>query len=74
MTRSNLIEMLRCDPQVQAQVLVSERIDQIYRHYALLRPEAPIQSGQFAQMMQKLRDNGQLKAIFAPYKIAVVEM
>ena len=74
MTRSNLIKMLRCDPQVQAQVLVSERIDQIYRHYALLRPEAPIQSGQFAQMMQKLRDNGQLKAIFAPYKIAVVEM
>ena len=61
-------------PQAKAQVMVSERIDQTYRHFALLRPQAPIQSQQFAQMLQKLRDNGQLKAIFAPYKIAVVEM
>lgn len=74
MTRSNLIDMLGCDPQAKAQVMVSERIDQTYRHFALLRPQAPIQSQQFAQMLQKLRDNGQLKAIFAPYKIAVVEM
>ena len=74
MTRSNLIDMLRCNPEAGAQVMVSERVDQTYRHYALLRPQAPIQSGSFAQMMQKLRDNGRLEAIFAPYRIAVVGM
>ena len=72
MTRSNLIDMLRYAPQAKSELIVSQRIDQTYRHYALLRPQAPIQSQHFAQMMQKLRDNGQLMAIFAPYKIAVV--
>lgn len=74
MTRSNLIEMLRNDPETRSRVMVSERVDQTYRHYALLRPGAPIQSCNFARMMQKLRDNGQMQAIFAPYKIAVVGM
>ena len=74
MTRSNLIDMLSGEPEIRAQVMVSERIDQTYRHYALLRAQAPIQSQQFAKMMQALRDNGQLQAIFAPYKIAVIEM
>ena len=72
MTRSNLIDLLRYEPQAMAEVMVSERIDQVYRHYALLRPEAPIQTEHFARLMQQLRDNGQLVAIFAPYKIAVV--
>lgn len=74
MTRSNLIDMWSGEPEIKAQVMVSERIDQTYRHYALLRAQAPIQSQQFAKMMQALRDNGQLQAIFAPYKIAVIEM
>ena len=71
-TRSNLIDLLRHDPQARSEVMVSERIDQTYRHFALLRPEAPIQGQHFARMLQQLRENGELVAIFAPYKIAVV--
>ena len=74
MTRSNLIDIQRYDPKVKSQIMMSERVDQIYRHYALLRLDAPIKSQQFAQMMSSLRDNGQLRAIFAPYQIDVVEM
>lgn len=70
-TRSNLIDLLRGNSQIKPLMLVSERTDQIYHHYALLRPQGPIQSQQFAQMLQSLRDNGQLSAIFDPYKIAV---
>ena len=71
-TRSNLTGLLSRNPQVRSKVLVSTRIDQVYHHYALVRPQAPIQSQQFAHMLQSLRDNGQLEAIFAPYKIALV--
>jgi hypothetical protein len=53
-------------------LLVSERIDQVYHHYALIRPQAPITSEAFAQLLQKLRDNGQLLAIFKPYQIELV--
>ena len=71
-TRSHLVDLLNNKPQFRARVMVSDRVDHIYHHYALLRPEAPIQSEQFAQLMKILRDNGQLKAIFAPYQIEVV--
>ena len=71
-TRSNLAELLSRDPQIQHNILVSQRIDQIYHHYALLRPQAPISGPQFADLLQKLRDNGQMNAIFAPFKIALV--
>lgn len=71
-TRSNMIELLGRYPQFRGKVMVSERVDQIYHHYALLRPQAPIQSSAFAQMMQNLRDNGQLRAIFEPYNISIV--
>ena len=71
-TRSNLTELLSRNPQIKARVLVSERNDQIYHHYALLRPQSRLDGQQFARMLQGLRDNGQLKAIFAPYHIHVV--
>ena len=71
-TRSHLVDLLNNKPQFSNQVLVSDRVDHIYHHYALLRPQAPIQGQQFAQLMEILRNNGQLKAIFAPYQIEVV--
>ena len=74
MTRSNLIDIQRYDPKVKSQIMVSERVDQIYRHYALLRLDAPIKSQEFAQMLNNLRDSGQLRAIFGPYQIDVVAM
>ena len=71
-TRSFFSDYLLRNDGVGPKLLVSERIDQIYHHYALLRPQAPISAAAFARMLQGLRDNGQMLRIFDPYKIAVV--
>lgn len=72
-TRSYLSDYVLRNPQVAPQLLVSERIDQIYHHYALIRPQAPITPQAFAEMLQKLRDDGQLLKIFQPYRIELVQ-
>ncbi|WP_434557897.1 transporter substrate-binding domain-containing protein [Pseudomonas sp. Z5-35] len=71
-TRSYLSDYLLRNPQLASQLLVSERIDQIYHHYALIRPQAPISAEAFGRLLQKLRDDGQLLAIFKPYQIELV--
>ena len=71
-TRSYLNDYVLRNPDVGPQLLVSERIDQVYHHYALIRPQAPISSEEFAQLLQTLRDNGQLLKIFQPYQIQLV--
>lgn len=70
-TRSWLNGYLREHPELQSRLLVSTWIDQVYRHYAILRPEAPIRAERFRQLMQELRDNGELVRIFTPYGIKV---
>ncbi|VVQ05112.1 hypothetical protein PS918_04562 [Pseudomonas fluorescens] len=71
-TRSYLSDYFLRNLKVADQLLVSERIDQIYHHYAILRPASPISGEAFSQLLQGLRDNGQMLKIFEPYKIAVV--
>jgi ABC-type amino acid transport substrate-binding protein len=71
-TRSYLSDYLLRNEKVADQLLVSQRIDQIYHHYAILRPTAPISGEAFGKLLQGLRDNGQMLKIFDPYKIAVV--
>ena len=71
-TRSYLSDYFLRNEKVADQLLVSERIDQVYHHYAILRPAAPISGEAFGQLLQGLRDNGQMLKIFDPYKIAVV--
>jgi ABC-type amino acid transport substrate-binding protein len=71
-TRSYLSDYLLRNEKVADQLLVSERIDQIYHHYAILRPAAPISGAAFEKLLQGLRDNGQMLKIFDPYRIAVV--
>ncbi|MGY2180311.1 substrate-binding periplasmic protein [Pseudomonas agarici] len=71
-TRSYLFDYLSRNPGVAKELLISERIDQIYHHYALLRPKAPISAEAFGQLLQRLRDNGQLMKIFQPYRIEVM--
>jgi ABC-type amino acid transport substrate-binding protein len=71
-TRSYLSDYMLRDKSVADQLLVSERIDQVYHHYALIRPQAPITGEAFGKLLQGLRDNGQMRKIFDPYKIAVV--
>ncbi|KAB0483777.1 amino acid ABC transporter substrate-binding protein [Pseudomonas reinekei] len=71
-TRSYLNDYFLRNLNVANELLVSERIDQIYHHYAILRPAAPISGEAFGKLLQGLRDNGQMLKIFEPYKIAVV--
>jgi len=71
-TRSYLSDYLLRNVQVAGQLLVSQRVDQIYHHYAILRPTAPISGAAFGKLLQDLRENGQMLKIFDPYRIAVV--
>jgi ABC-type amino acid transport substrate-binding protein len=70
-TRSYLGVYLKQYPQYAGQLLASQRVDQVYRHYALLRPEAPISANQFSKLLQQLRENGTLEQIFGRYQIQV---
>ncbi|MNE17999.1 Bacterial extracellular solute-binding protein, family 3 [compost metagenome] len=70
-TRSYLSDFLDRNPGSQAQLVASQRIDQVYHHYALLRPGAPIGEQSFAALMRALRENGELTRIFQPYRITV---
>jgi ABC-type amino acid transport substrate-binding protein len=71
-TRSYLSDYFLRNEKVAQDLLVSERVDQIYHHYAILRPAAPISGEAFGKLLQGLRDNGQMLKIFDPYKIAVL--
>ncbi|MFI8646873.1 substrate-binding periplasmic protein [Pseudomonas iridis] len=71
-TRSYLSDYLLRNEKVRDELLVSQRIDQVYHHYAILRPTAPITGEAFSKLLQRLRDNGEMLKIFDPYRIAVV--
>lgn len=73
-TRSYLSDFLARNAESTEQLLVSERIDQVYHHYALIRPKAPITAEDFSGLLQKLRDNGQMHKIFDPYRIVVMSV
>ncbi|MNC76377.1 hypothetical protein D3C75_1280860 [compost metagenome] len=70
-TRSYLNDYLARNPGSAERLLASQRVDQVYHHYALLRPKAPISAVEFNEFMQRLRVNGELLKIFQPYQITV---
>jgi ABC-type amino acid transport substrate-binding protein len=70
-TRSYLSTFMSNNPQDADQFLVSDRVDQVYRHYALLRPDAPISGERFGELLRQLRENGEMFKIFQPFRIAV---
>jgi ABC-type amino acid transport substrate-binding protein len=71
-TRSYLSDFLVRNADMAGQFLVSERVDQVYHHYALLRPKAPITGAVFSGLLERLRGDGALLKIFEPYRIDVV--
>ncbi|MGU9855206.1 substrate-binding periplasmic protein [Pseudomonas sp. LF245] len=71
-TRSYLSDFMVRNADMAGQFLVSERIDQVYHHYALLRPKAPITAEAFAGLLKRLRENGEMLKIFEPYRIDVM--
>ncbi|MFI8478990.1 substrate-binding periplasmic protein [Pseudomonas sp. NPDC078700] len=70
-TRSYLKVFFKKYPAYADNLLVSRRVDQIYKHHAILRPDAPISALQFHRLLEALRQSGQLEKIFAPYDIKV---
>ena len=73
-TRSYQSDYMVRNGQEAGQLLVSERVDQVYRHFALLSPKAGITGEQFSDLLQKLRDNGTMFKIFQPFRIAVTPL
>ena len=71
-TRSYLSDFMVRNADMAGQFLVSERIDQVYHHYALLRPNAPITAEAFAGLLTRLRERGEMLKIFEPYRIDVM--
>ena len=70
-TRSYLSDFMVRNADMAGQFLVSERIDQVYHHYALVRPKAPITGAAFAELLKHLRESGEMLKIFEPYRIDV---
>ena len=68
-TRSYLHRYLLRYPEQRTQMLVSDRVDQVYRHQALLRPHAPISAQALSSLLQRLRDGGQLSALYRQYDL-----
>ena len=68
-TRSYLHHYLLRYPEQRPQMLVSERVDQVYRHQALLRPHAPISAQALRSLLQRLREGGQLSALYRQYDL-----
>ena len=73
-TRSYLSDFMARNADMAGQFLVSERIDQVYHHYALLRPQAPITGEAFSALLKGLRSSGQMLKIFEPYRIDVTPL
>ncbi|KPW08037.1 MULTISPECIES: substrate-binding periplasmic protein [Pseudomonas syringae group genomosp. 2] len=73
-TRSYLIGFMAHNKDEAAQLMVSERVDQIYRQYALLRPNGNIDVPHFKALLEKLRADGELETIFQPLHIKVLSV
>lgn len=71
-TRSYIGDFLERHREYTGQLLISERVDQRYRHHVLLRPAAPISAEQFSALFEGLRRNGHLAEIFGRYQVTVV--
>lgn len=71
-TRSNLYDFIERNPEHASSLLVSERVDQVYRHHAMLRRGAPISPARLGELLEQLHVNGELARIFSPYRISVM--
>jgi ABC-type amino acid transport substrate-binding protein len=56
-------------PELRSAFLVSQRVDQFYRHQALFRPQAPVTPERFAELLQALNRDGQLDRLLKRYHL-----
>ncbi|WP_263264410.1 transporter substrate-binding domain-containing protein [Pseudomonas sp. RIT-PI-S] len=71
-TRSYLTGFFSRYPELKDTLLVSRRTDQIYHHYALVRPQAPITGEELAGYLEQLHANGEMARLFEPYQVQVL--
>lgn len=68
-TRSYLQTYLQRYPGKARALLVSKRVDQVYRHQALFRPQSPIAVDAFADLLQRLNRDRQLDTLLERYHV-----
>jgi ABC-type amino acid transport substrate-binding protein len=68
-TRSYLHSFETMFPEQRGQLLTSSKVDQIYHHEALLRPQAPISAAALGALLQQLRTKGLLSKLYAQYQL-----
>ncbi len=68
-TRSYLQLYLGQYPEQGAEMLVSERLDQVYEHHALFRPQCPLTPEVFAGLLQMLDRQGELESLLVRYHL-----
>ena len=56
-------------PQQSSDLLVSQRVDQLYQHQALFRPQSVIAPEAFADMLEQLNRDGQLEQLLARFHL-----
>ncbi|MHA6493691.1 substrate-binding periplasmic protein [Pseudomonas borbori] len=68
-TRSYLQIYQDRHPDQRSALLVSERVDQVYRHKALFSPASPLDTPRFANLLRELNQDGRLDALLARYYV-----
>ncbi|HEX5844553.1 MAG TPA: transporter substrate-binding domain-containing protein [Pseudomonas sp.] len=66
-TRSYLRMYQQRHPDQGSAMLVSQRVDQVYKHQALFRPQSPLTPQTFASLLQGLNREGRLDKLLSRY-------
>lgn len=66
-TQSFLNQYLHINPQFRSKLLVSKKMDQVYRLGAVVRKNGPITAGRLELILNKLKKSGELKEFVAKY-------
>ena len=68
-TRSYLRAYQQRYPEQSGALLESQRVDQVYQHQALFRPESALQPPAFAELLKQLNRNRQLDKLLERYHL-----
>ncbi|WP_339414289.1 substrate-binding periplasmic protein [Pseudomonas sp. EA_35y_Pfl2_R5] len=68
-TRSYLRAYQQRHPEQSSALLVSQRVDQVYQHQALFRPESVMQPQAFAELLKQLNRDKQLDKLLGRYHL-----
>lgn len=70
-TRSYLESFLARHPEILPELLVSERLDQLYHHQVLLRPKGALSPAEVAELLGQLQANGELSRLLGRYRLTL---